>query len=761
MNAVRSASNRPCTWLLLLLLFPLLVAPLPPLPALPAVGKPPAKVADAPKAGERKEDIQEMLDHAQRELALIEATPQWDAGAPEVVSEEELKQRRNLLLDTIRGCKRQLDALGRNAALEEDLAAARQRAEGPLDLVPPPHSLLLLDRLLREQAAARRKVEALQRRKESLEEVREYIDNQLLTLASVSRQADERAQAGGAAPEPLSVWGRELARIRLRAQTVQFLSINLAHKGTQFEIAIAQQEERLLERQVAAVRGHTQFPEDEFQGINQALDAELRSGVEALNRAMEAEEAAATALSKAKQDLDEAMLARKDEEGEEHLATLRQVLREAQRRVRDADLLVGGLRLVLHTIEVIRLAWTYRHRLARERSPELLNEIGARHHELALRLKGIDRLLEGLAQEVETDPDSAARASLLQGRTLVDQGREVLGRLAEEAGTTQSELSAGEHLSLVGDKVTDLAQSFWTFELFTVEQTVEVDGKQITGSSSVTVGKILYALSLFVLGILLVHWVGLAVERIVIRRFKYEGMRARILRKWLFALGVLILVVVVLDWVHIPLTVFAFLGGAIAIGVGVGMQNLLKNLISGLMLLFERPVQPGDFVEVGTIRGYVREIGIRSSIIRDQNHIDTIIPNSTFVDQNVTNWVRETPKVRSTIRVHVAYGASVKEVVRVLEEVAGRHHLVLDDPAPKVLLENFAPDALEFELLHWIEVGPNVTVRRVASDLRYMVEKAFREHGIAFPYPRHDVHLTCERPVPVQILADGEGGGDS
>jgi len=142
--------------------------------------------------------------------------------------------------------------------------------------------------------------------------------------------------------------------------------------------------------------------------------------------------------------------------------------------------------------------------------------------------------------------------------------------------------------------------------------------------------------------------------------------------------------------VRIPLTIFAFMGGALAIGAGFGMQNLLKNLISGLMLLFERPFRPGDLVEVGGIRGRVLDIGVRSSHIRDANGIETLIPNSTFIEQNVTNWTLSNEAVRIVVKIGVAYGSPVKEVTDLLLEVADRHGLVEDDPRRKCNLRILA-----------------------------------------------------------------------
>jgi small-conductance mechanosensitive channel len=184
------------------------------------------------------------------------------------------------------------------------------------------------------------------------------------------------------------------------------------------------------------------------------------------------------------------------------------------------------------------------------------------------------------------------------------------------------------------------------------------------------------------------------------------------------------------------------------------MQTLLKNLISGLMVLGEQPFRIGDLVEVGGIRGNVTNIGLRASTITDANGIETIIPNSTFIEQNLTNWTHTSGRVRFNVKVGVAYGSPVRVVTQLLEEIAGRHGQVLKHPAPEVLFEDFASDALTFSLYYWLDVGAGTISRRVASELRAMIEGSFSAKGIAIPYPQRDVHFDVAAPVPVRIVPD-------
>jgi small-conductance mechanosensitive channel len=272
--------------------------------------------------------------------------------------------------------------------------------------------------------------------------------------------------------------------------------------------------------------------------------------------------------------------------------------------------------------------------------------------------------------------------------------------------------------------------SIWNVELFTAEDTIEVDGKTVTGRRSVTVGKVLTALAILMVG----YWCAVVLARFAekqaITRLQVDPNVANIIRQWALAFLFLVLVIITLTFVKIPITAFAFLGGALAIGVGFGTQNLLKNVISGLLLLMERPLRVGDVIEVDGIRGMVTTIGLRSSTIRDINGVETLIPNSNLLERNLTNWTYSSFRKRYSIRIAVATGSDARRVKEMLGELAGRHGRILKEPEPYVLFEDFSEHALVFALHYWIEIGPGIDAATVSSDLRFMIENSFAEAHI-------------------------------
>ncbi len=201
---------------------------------------------------------------------------------------------------------------------------------------------------------------------------------------------------------------------------------------------------------------------------------------------------------------------------------------------------------------------------------------------------------------------------------------------------------------------------------------------------------------------------------------------------------VLGLLVVLQAW-GIDLSSLTILASAIGFGVGFGFQNIARNLSSGLVLLFERPIQVGDFVEVGNYVGTVEHIGARRTLIRTLDRVSIIVPNSRFLEEEVINWSHENPVSRLHLPVGVAYSSDVNQVRSALLEAATEQAEVLPIPAPSVLFKGFGDSAMDFELLVWIRDPSRQPV--IKSDLYFLIEAALRRYGIEIPFPQRDLHM--------------------
>jgi potassium efflux system protein len=188
----------------------------------------------------------------------------------------------------------------------------------------------------------------------------------------------------------------------------------------------------------------------------------------------------------------------------------------------------------------------------------------------------------------------------------------------------------------------------------------------------------------------------------------------------------------------VDLSKVTLLVSALGVGIGFGLQNVVNNFVCGLILVFEHPVQVGDFVEVGTIFGEVRKIGFRASVVRTPDGAEVIIPNGDLVGAKFINWSLSDRLRRMSIPVGVAYGTDPNRVIDILLETARQHPAVLADPAPLAIFDRFGDSALNFSLLCWSFVDKWYVAR---SELTVAINNAFKEAGIQIPFPQQDVYV--------------------
>ena len=215
----------------------------------------------------------------------------------------------------------------------------------------------------------------------------------------------------------------------------------------------------------------------------------------------------------------------------------------------------------------------------------------------------------------------------------------------------------------------------------------------------------------------------------------------RILHYFIMLVGLFIAV----QQIGVDLTTLAAIGAVLMVGIGLGLQNITSNFISAIILLFERPVQVGDFVEVSGVQGRIRAIKTRSSIVETLDNVSIIVPNSNFIAQNVTNWSYRDSKVRIHVSVGVSYGSDVDLVAETLLRVGRAHQEVLLNPEPTIQFLEFGDSSLNFLLLVWINDASRQYF--VRSDLNFAVVKAFREQGITIPFPQRDLHIQSAIPL--------------
>jgi small-conductance mechanosensitive channel len=226
-------------------------------------------------------------------------------------------------------------------------------------------------------------------------------------------------------------------------------------------------------------------------------------------------------------------------------------------------------------------------------------------------------------------------------------------------------------------------------------------------------------------------------EKVLDRRPIERGLKDSILTITSY-LGWALGLVLALGLLGVNTTSLAVIFGALSIGIGFGLQNIFNNFISGLILLFERPIQVGDYVEIGGLWAEVKKINVRSTVVQTFDNASVIIPNSEFISQQVTNWSFKDKRMRRNLEVGVAYGSDVDLVVKTLTEIALETPGVLKYPRPDVIFTDHADSALIFRLRIWVDVDD---YWKVASRIRFDIDRRFRELEIEIAFPQRDLHV--------------------
>ena len=198
--------------------------------------------------------------------------------------------------------------------------------------------------------------------------------------------------------------------------------------------------------------------------------------------------------------------------------------------------------------------------------------------------------------------------------------------------------------------------------------------------------------------------------------------------------------IIIFQSIGIDLSTLTIVAGALGVGVGFGLQNITNNLVSGFILLIERPIKVGDRIEVGSVTGDVVNISLRSTTVVTNDNIAIIVPNSEFVSNSVTNWSYTDRNVRFNFQVGVSYQSDPELVRRLLIQVADQHPGVLKDPKADALLQDFGDSSLNFILRVWTRQY-STTPGVLQSELNFMIWDIFKEHGIEIPFPQRDVHI--------------------
>ena len=721
--------------------------------------------ANGPAPDAAAADLQHKRAAAEKELSELTTPQAQRKGTAGDQVDGRTAERRSLLQQLVQIYEQHLDALRNLEQMRQRVREAeRQEKEWDGFSTPAPYSVLKIDELRDAVRSMTLASQGAQTRLNMTESLTESTQRSLKASQEKARQLSERLEEVQDPAKREALTGdRDLARLRERVEGARAGMLEAEKKQIQEEVAEARHRMALLTRQRTVAEQDSAFTQQDYDKIKKRLDAEHQSLTDEIERAVLEQStqrqavAAGEAALAAANAKDSSSKSNASRPKGDRLTPLTESVELKRLQFDNANLHVELLREMLTGLEQERHIWDIRFATAQETlSVVEEREANAKIAAAAKQIRGWKEygsqqlsMVGNHISDVEdrlAEAPSAARAQVFTDKLRLYRHREDLYRRALQRTDSllglidnkQAEFAHREQARSVFARMKEWGRASvvmlgnaWHVELFAAEDTIEVDGKNITGRRSVTVGKVVTALAILIVGYWVAGIMARFAERQAIARLQIDPNVANIIRQWALACFFLLLVIVTLMSVKIPITAFAFLGGALAIGVGFGTQNLLKNVISGLLLLMERPLRVGDVIEVDGIRGMVTTIGLRSSTIRDINGVETLIPNSNLLEKNLTNWTYSSFRKRYSLRIAVATGSDARHVKEKLRELAGEHGQILKEPEPYVLFEDFSEHALVFVLHYWIEISPGIDAATVASDLRFMIERTFAEEKIA------------------------------
>jgi small-conductance mechanosensitive channel len=644
---------------------------------------------------------------------------------------------------------------------KKDIVSVKERFENYKTrgmIKKAPYTLTFLDTVQEELSNVERRrlnieltVEALGREIISDNEHRQFLEKK-------KRRLDETLSDQDANGQTTLKWDIETTGIQLRQIQIMIQAKNNEMKRYETEKKLVSLQLALLKDQIRVINANLAFDAEDLNGqLNniQEKRADLRKETERLRTEQESVE---QKWINAQRDFEKAKSQEQRTIAESYLNA-----RAEWRTTYQVALELNGRSMLLMDHQAA--AWRKRYSMVkgkisleelktlRETTQTTLASISRTLQVQQNYLVSLQNLMAGIEAKLEEDKMpwavkqhvsarlTAARKRLdrrLSYQSVILATDNIEKRLLNEIEIRMGRSTIKDHLVDIKGDIVD----FWNIEIWTVDK------------QPVTLRKLAVACLILLLGMAAAKYALSIIRTRFLMKSQFKETTASAVHKLMSYIAYLLVFLFALRMVNIPLTAFAFLGGAIAIGIGFGAQNLINNFISGFMILGERPINIGDLIEVDSVLGMVEEIGARCTRIRTGENIHILIPNSTFLEKNITNWTHSDKKIRTNVTVGVAYGSPVKTVQEKLLESVRKAPHVLKYPTPFVLFSEFGDNALIFNVYFWVEIRRIIERREIESNVRFKIDELFAKEGLVIAFPQRDVHLDTLKPLQIHIAQD-------
>ena len=725
---------------------------------------PSAETAESAVAASPQSTIEEKLQKVQELLAASRGEKTEQLARQLNIPVEKFQEKVVLLQEIEVTYQRQLTALAKQSSLgreQQNLTEQIESNQGVLVSQLPPYSLstydLYLDQLDKMQQRENTASAAQQNDKKNLEDAHE----QLNAASQRLRQLVEKVEQEGTGDSPAQNMQITIGRLENELGEATLDLNRFILENSKLELQIAQQQKDITRQQVDWVRSHLAFDEQDLQERLKLLD-DQRQKLKTLMTALAAQqqEVEDTWLKAQQEYSDTGIADELKKERSKSWLDARQSWRDTHQQVLEQT--ENSLRLISRSEE------TWQQRYAMIKGKVNYDEFDQWEKETSESLENINRLI-AMAQNAQNSLQSQIASVKMQlamqgidpviarnQRIMLEALDKLLERTVEYLSRLQTmarfenrfleEINARQ----TNIKITDILRKLTANFLNTLDYELWVIDDQ-----SVTIKKVFIAVLILAIGLLLAKLISRFTTNRILRQTKLDESDRAIFDRILYILMLVVIVLFALHTVNIPLTALTFLGGAFAIGVGFGTQNLLNNFISGFIIMLERPVKIGDTIEFENTIGAIEEIGIRCTKIRTASNVHILVPNSSLLEKNIVNWTLSDQIIRCQVRVGVAYGSEVREVAKLLHKAVAEHGKILEKPEPAVIFNDFGDNALIFDLYYWIRIGDaSMEKITIESDVRFLIEKYFRESGITIPFPQRDIHLDTTQPLNLRILQD-------
>jgi potassium efflux system protein len=712
-------------------------------------------------------DIEQKIKKVKKRLVEVEASENEQTANQLGIPFPQLQERTTKLRELGSVYQRLLTALNKKKILEKEeaLLQDKKQTQHQISLSKnPPYSLsfydTILDKLITDDHKKETAILGVSLAEKALDDAESRLDD--------SRQDLRKFKEKLAGMEPGKVtgklnWELEQAQLELEISQAIFDLQRTTKQNLSIEVRLAKQNSEVTQQNLVWVRKNLHFDkidlEKQIEAINRNRDElqrrqkdQLRGQMKVEAAWLQAQERLANARKKTAIVLAKARLEAADANREASQQLLEQtedmlsLLNQQEQVWKNRYAIVKGgvdqekidtwkkeIEASTEKIErAVRLHESYQNSLQSQMTSleKQLSDQGYSKdlgRELKDRLSALRRLASGGVEYL----------SMLQATLQLNQ------RFLDEITNKRENFNLWERLTEATGKV----KSIWNLELWVIDE------------HGVTVKKLVMALIILIVGFIFVKRVALLWIRGLLARVHMKETTTAAVEKIINYFIVFLIVLFALRVVNIPLTLFTFLGGAVAIGVGFGAQNLINNFISGFIVMAEQPIKIGDLVEIEGTFAMVEEIGARCTRIRTGANVHILVPNSSFLEKNIINWTLSDKEVRAKVTVGVIYGSPVREVERLMLQVADEHNRVKKSPKPFVLFNEFGDNALIFDLYFWISMVRIMDRRIIESDLRFHIDTLFREAGIVIAFPQRDVHLDIQKPLKFRMIKDGDVSG--